>query len=378
MKYHELWDEVAKDSGYEDKFTYYKLNDFENIMPYQANKYYINYEEKHKQMITNIMKFLNKNNTNSETKIIALVGFSGSGKTQFCANFNQNIQDLVQNHQDKLMNNYEIPYSGWTIFARDLVSKNLLTEIKKIEKKLSILDKKLKKIIVIDDINEILNEDSNQLTKLETNTTNKFLERIERYSNCFIIINMTPYSWLKYNRLNFKYIFDDVIYLDGLNEQHLYEIFNQRIDKSEVVFNDTIKKTIIKLSNKNPKLMFKLTSEILDIGFKNKNRSINEMYLNEALKNLNMDTIEKSHLNEKEIEIITILTTKNYLTLGEISEDSVIPKTSINEILKDLELKKIVIKDVKNARVIKYTLPLAIRNDIEQKLMKEIMEDHKK
>lgn len=91
-----------------------------------------------------------------------------------------------------------------------------------------------------------------------------------------------------------------------------------------------------------------------------------------------MDTIEKSHLNEKEIEIITILTTKNYLTLGEISEDSVIPKTSISEILKDLELKKIVIKDVKNARVIKYTLPLAIRNDIEQKLMKEIMEDHKK
>ncbi len=283
--FEKLWRQVEEGGGKPNIFDFFGLPDSADPSDQDVTanllEHYKNYEKPYKHLLSNFIPFIKKQAKDKETTpkniMVLIVGASGDGKTTFIRSFEKSFHQMLK--KGKIGEaDYLIPRAGMNLSAKYLSVKELLTKIERNEKRFGFYEEKTKKILMFEDLQELLCPA--RLPKTEK-LRKEFFGRLNRYKNCFVIVTSTPYNWLELKKLDpgVQYLFDEVMFLEGLDEKYLREIANERIfifKDNEKVFPILLREKVIAESGKNPRLMLEFFFHIFRAAFMDKSKLVTE------------------------------------------------------------------------------------------------------
>jgi len=379
QQFEQLWREVEESGGKPDIFDFFGLPD--SADPFDVDftgikhlKNYKNYAKQQKQLLESFIPFIRKTGAKkkNKTKVVLIVAAAGDGKTTFIKYFENSFFQMIKRGKLKPAE-YDFPKIGMGLSAKYLSLKDFLKQLERDEKRFGFYEEKEKQIIMFEDLQDLFCPIRSEKKEKERED---FFNRINKYKNCFVIITSTPFNWLELKQLNqeVEYFFDERIFLNGLNEEHLREIVGERVftfQKNQEIFPAPLRERVISESGKNPRLCLAFFYYCFEAAFLDKSKVVQEKHLEIASKKVGLHLVKKINLLPKaKQELLKELTSIREMSATDISEKTTLNRTTISQYLNELERRGFTKKREAKKKVY-YSLPAHIRNYLEKEMVEK-------
>lgn len=330
---------------------------------------FVNYQKESEALFRIIARhFVQKEETRPTNKVVAVVGQSGSGKTSFV----QQLLRKLDKHADQLRPMTEIN------FMLSFVGK--IADTKGIRNMLPARSLSLKRgILFLDDVQYYYYP----YTK---NAQGNFLkEMLSQISGSVIITTWNVFGW-KYVLSLFPdliNLFDEIIWLDGLDQQHMEELIRKRLNKYRLTddpfnFDKVFDAKGIKLaeqaSMRNPRLFIYLVSNAVKMAHQKSAGYIGEEIFKGSIAKLAVAQEVDKLMEDK---ITYYLLSSPSVMIKELEQFVKMERSTIQKRLKDLVDQKIVrvhehSEGEPHAKGKYYTLNDVLQVKLEQQLCEEV------
>jgi len=370
-KFSKIWEEIEKEKCITpDIKEYFGLpNSFDKYgVDYITGTDYQNYDDELKALLRVFISFIKKDDAgdaDNKTKVVLIVGQAGIGKSTFISHFTAEVGKIIS--QKRFVDGkYKTPVGTLGFSAKLLTLDEFLNKLNKDEKRFGLLDDKEKQILFLEDLQELFLEENSK-----HDYRKEFFERIKKYNNCFIILTTTVTNWSNLIKLSpeIKYNFDEIINLNGLNNEYLLNIYNDRIKPNKFQIPESKVNYIINLVDRNPRLLFFFFNHLFDKVYKDRGINISDEDIEFVKSKLGFNLLlELEHLSKTELYLLNELTAmdKMYPTL--IASKTALSRITVTQNLNRLENMGYIIKE-KIRKNVFYNLKLAIRNKLERNIL---------
>lgn len=351
-----------------DPFTLYGLRPFDERSSSDLPNFFTNYKTEIGRLIKSTLSLSDEK---PMTKI-ALIGPSGSGKTTLLRYF------LSRLAESKRMPNYSETLKsigfGSGFYAKH-ATKGLIDNFLKISKH------DQGSVVVVDDVHEIFLKENKEVIE------SLFKMITDESSRNVIITTWLPAGWsfALTQHPELKNIFDQVIFVKGLDHQHCAELITKRFCQCSKRYTedgnftydpfseDAIKK-LIAMCNPNPGMIVSVLNKSIEYAYQNKLASITEKdveYVFRSMLGLEAYSKHFEALTNLQKDILNVALFATSMTTQEMTKITKYQRSNLSVYLKGLTNLGFLDKE-KIGNEVMYNLKPVIRYLMEKNLMSDI------